>query len=169
MNELAMRNVEKSARLTQATIRIRRDQRKWLTDEVAVKGGNIADAVRDNLDLAFAIKSELASIAVGEYDEGGPKNTTKLVHSLLFRVEERLLLAFDELARKIEHTPRATDSNGANIDNVVQKFCDQIVGETQFSKEVWLGAFLEIVPRLNLLGEAQIRELEEKGARRLNG
>jgi len=62
MSEAKSKLDGQSRKMIQATIRIRSDQRLRLERERRARGGTFADALRDNLDLAFAVKSELATI-----------------------------------------------------------------------------------------------------------
>jgi hypothetical protein len=185
MSELMLKKENQSPQLVQGTIRIRKDQKKRLEDECRAKGGTVADTLRDNLDLAFAMKSELANIAVGQYDENAPGNTTMLVHSLLFRVEERLLAAFEELAKKLDakgsgrSMPITVEQQKIQFDrleldddkvisinnpqNIIEQFVSLVVSDSSYPTAVWLGAFLEIIPRLSMISKHQLEELQQKG------
>lgn len=150
--------------LIQATVRIRKDQRKRLELEINAKGVGLADAIRDNLDLAFAIKEELSKIVEGEYDENDPKNAPRLVHSLLFRVEERILAALDNLAERISHSkPVQTNPLVKDPAYLIENLVGLLSAHSDYSIEVWLGAFLEIAPRMEMIGDQQMQELEDKG------
>jgi len=158
--------------LIQATVRIRSDQKRRLEQECRAKGVGIADALRDNLDLAFAMKAELARIAEGEYDENDPKNTPRLVHSLLFRVEERILTAFEDLSKRIDLSQNEKGSLGVSKEllreyspqQITKAFVALIADDSKYDTTVWLGAFLEIVSRLHLVTQVQLDELERKGS-----
>ncbi len=188
MSEIAIsekkENIERSEEsLVQATIRIRADQRNRLEVERRARGTNLADVLRDNLDLAFAVKEELSKIVEGEYDQNDPKNAPRLVHSLLFRVEERILGALDSLSQRIEHgfashqngkskrnnadgsTPSATSAsaNGNDISVTIENFLSLVTNSEEHSPAIWIGAFLEVVPRLELVGMEQLGELQYKG------
>lgn len=171
MSELVLTKDSPTAKLIQETIRIRADQKKRLKDECQAKGGTVADALRDNLDLAFAMKSELANIAVGEFNENDPNKTTMFVNSLLFRVEERILNAFDDFTKKMVDGPKPSlnDQPQITAKELVEKFVDLIVDETEYSTSVWVGAFLELVPRISLISSDQLAELERKGDSWISG
>ncbi len=165
--------------------RIRIDQKKRLEIECRARGIRLADGVRDNLDLAFAMKEELAKIVEGTFDENDPHNAPRLAHALLFRVEERILSALDNLAirletqigsragtrvRDIEAPSRMllsqsiaeqVSSNG--IGETIDDFVSLIASGTEQPLEIWIGAFLEIVPRLELVGADHLNELKYKG------
>ena len=109
----------------------------------------------------------------GEYDDNDPANTPRLVHSLLFRVEERILSGLDSLAESLDKRLPLPNS-GTKIDilaadhvfgisDTVKKFVSLIADNDEHSTEVWIGAFLEIVPRLELVGSAQLSDLRQKG------
>lgn len=157
--------------LVQATVRIRSDQKKRLEQECRAKGVGIADALRDNLDLAFAMKAELAKIAEGEYDESDPKNTPRLIHSLLFRVEERILTAFEDLSKRIDVKQESRASVEVSKEalgeyspkQIIKAFVALVADDTKYHTTIWLGAFLEIVPRLHLVTQGQLDELQRKG------
>ena len=153
-----------------------------LERERRARGGTVADVLRDNLDLAFAVKAELAKIVEGEYDENDPKNAPRLVHTLLFRVEERILGALDTLSRKLgkefSHSDaievnRATEDSPSNgpalptqenyMAEVVDGFINLLARDSEHSPEVWIGAFLEIVGRLQLVSGEQLDELKHRG------
>lgn len=165
-------NSEKSKNsLAQATVRVRADQKNRLDAEIRARGGTLADVIRDNLDLAFAIKEELSQIVEGEYDQNDPKNAPRLVHALLFRVEERILAALDDLAQRIESNRLAMQSganrSGQSVDatplETTKRFLSLAVDLDEHPMAVWVGAFLEIIPRLEMVGEEQLKELAAKG------
>ncbi len=169
--------------LVQATIRIRADQRNRLESERRARGTNLAEVLRDNLDLAFAMKEELSKIVEGEYDQNDPKNAPRLVHSLLFRVEERILGALDSLSQRVENgfasnqngkskrrdadgspsSTKPTRANGSDTTATIENFLSLITNSDERSPEIWIGAFLEVVPRLELVGMEQLGELQYKG------
>ena len=177
-----------SNQLVQATIRLRADQKARMESEVRARGGNLADVLRDNIDLAFALKSELSKIVEGEYDEHDPTNAPKLVHSLLFRVEERILNAMDnlsirlenslanfktekvnaitynEIIEPIEHKEEVDETiKPINIREHVESFISIVTEDNKYPPTVWLGAFLELIPRIGLINQEQIQELQRKG------
>ncbi|MCB0320969.1 MAG: hypothetical protein KDD60_08585 [Bdellovibrionales bacterium] len=140
----------------------------------------MVDVLRDNLDLAFAVKAELAKIIEGDYDENDPKNAPRLVHALLFRVEERILGALDGLALKLDkklsqsgESPQTANrydsesdlsSGEANlIEELINGFINLVAPNSDQPQEVWIGAFLEIVPRLALVADEQLEELKHRG------
>lgn len=166
--------------LVQQTIRLRADQKARLDDEVRARGGTLTDALRENLDLAFAMKAELSKIVEGEFDQTDPASAPKLVHSLLFRVEERILGALDGISRMMEEklfngsvTDGAFHRNGGRTDKVsesvrsprelAEAFITLLTEDSDYPTAVWVGAFLEMVPRLRLVTDEQIKELEHKG------
>jgi|GEM_PF-3972395 len=169
--------------MVQATVRIRADQRMSLERERRARGGTLADVLRDNLDLALAVKAELSKIVEGEYDENDPKNAPRLVHTLLFRVEERILAAVDNLSRKLDGDNRSQAATGTAIDvnreadrslaqrherenyvaELVNGFLNLLVGDAEHSPGVWIGAFLEIVPRIERLSDAQVNDVGNRG------
>jgi len=169
--------------LAQISVRIRKDQRSRLEGEQRARGTRLADVVRDNLDLAFAMKAELAKIVEGEFDNNDPANAPRLIHSLLFRVEERILAGLDRLAEDFELRFSMLNGNSVShpstgeerkdpmevrkrkLSETVSNFISMIAENNELSKEVWLGAFLEIVPRIDLVGVQQLSDLEEKGKR----
>ncbi len=177
--------------LQQSTIRLRVDQKDRLESEVRARGGNLAEALRDNLDLAFAMKEELSKIVECEFDQHDPKNVPRLVHSLLFRVEERILNALDGLSRNMDgklaslsglasvNSPRlechkdlpSADKAIFGVDGreLAEAFVSLVVEDSRYPTTVWLGAFLEIVPRLESVSQEQIKELEYKGEDWLEG
>jgi len=129
------------------------------------------------------MKEELASIVEGEFDNNDPSNAPRLIHSLLFRVEERILAGLDRLAEDFEirfstlhgnelspakaEDMRKSASNGRRnkVSDTVSSFVSMVADSNELPKEVWLGAFLEIVPRIDLVGVQQLSDLEEKGKR----
>ncbi len=168
--------------LAQVTIRIRTDQKNRLDIERRARGAKLADVIRDNLDLAFAMKGEMSNIVEGQIDANDPTTTPRLVHSLLFRVEERILGALDGLAQRFDDClgdgsragksnaarPASTstvsaDENEAGISKTVDEFVSLIANTAHHPAEVWIGAFLEILPRIELVGSEQLDELKEKG------
>ena len=179
------KNTSYLAGLTQVTMRIRPDQKKRLEMEGRARGTKVADVVRDSLDLAFAMKEELSKIVEGEYDENDPKNAPRLVHSLLFRVEERILSALDGLEERFDKRLAGAAPNGAfpnesayehsgadnaypaigqnNVAVTIDEFVSLISNSSERAAEIWIGAFLEIVPRLELVGREQLDELKYKG------
>lgn len=184
MNDDTENNRQVSLSLVQVTTRIRSDQKNRLDMESRARGETIADTIRNNLDLAFAMKAELSKIVEGEYDGNDPKNTPRLIHSLLFRVEERILGALDGLSNRIERrivdfgayaqrrSAICADENGETGNEpteeyseveIISDFISLITDNSEYPMEVWLGAFLEIVPRLELVSLAQLGELKEKG------
>lgn len=169
--------------LAQVTARIRHDQKRRLEVEGRARGVTLADVLRDNLDLAFAMKEEMATIVEGPYDGNDSKNAPRLIHSLLFRVEERLLGALDGISRQLssravvdcpvrgERTnvpARSAEASGeesgeVKLADAIDEFVPCMAGDTEQPLEVWIGAFSEIGPRLELIGADQIRELKYKG------
>ncbi len=168
--------------LAQLTIRIRQDQKRRLDIESQARGIKVADVLRDNLDLAFAMKEELAKIVEGEYDENDPCNAPRLVHSLLFRVEERILGALDSLAlrfekqlngsqRSMEYQPlnnpfalsKSKNPQENNVAQIVDGFISLIAESNNQPPEAWVGAVLEIAPRLDLVDLDQLSQLKHKG------
>ncbi|MCB0336105.1 MAG: hypothetical protein KDD62_07355 [Bdellovibrionales bacterium] len=157
--------------LAQATVRVRADQKYRLDAELRARGGTLADVIRDNLDLAFAIKEELSQIVQGDYDQNDPKNAPRLVHALLFRVEERILASLDDLAQRIDNKRFTTHSgengNGQPLEptalETTERFLSLAVDLDEHPIAVWIGAFLEIIPRLELVGEEQLKEIAVKG------
>lgn len=178
-------SVSRDVNLVPVCARIRVDQKKRLEIECRARGIRLADGVRDNLDLAFAMKEELAKIVEGSYDENDPHNAPRLAHALLFRVEERILSALDNLAlrletqigsqagtrvREVEELNRTAidqklsgQGNSNGVGDSIDDFVSLVAGSTEQPLEVWIGAFLEIVPRLELVGADQLNELKYKG------
>lgn len=169
--------------LAQVTARIRHDQKRRLEVECRARGVPVADVLRDNLDLAFAMKEEMATIVEGPYDGNDAKNAPRLIHSLLFRVEERLLGALDEISRQVSSRPlgdcpmrgertnmpakiseaSGEESGDVKLADAIDEFVPCMAGDTEQPLEVWIGAFSEIGPRLELISADQIRELKYKG------
>lgn len=169
--------------LAQVTARIRHDQKRRLEVECRARGVPVADVLRDNLDLAFAMKEEMATIVEGQYDGNDSKNAPRLIHSLLYRVEERLLGALDEISRQLssrslvncpmhgERTniparnaePSGQESGDVKLADAIDEFVPCVAVDTEQPLEVWIGAFSEIGPRLKLISADQIRELKYKG------
>jgi len=151
--------------LVQATIRIRKDQKSRLSSESISRGGTLADIVRDNLDLAFAVKSEMAKVIEGEFDESDPTNAPRLVHTLLYRVEERILSAIEAIDRRPVSRSNSSlqEENGQYFENIINAFLNALVGNSEYEPEVWIGSFLEIVSRLEFVPQEQLRELSKRG------
>lgn len=178
MSEVSRISSDTNRNLLQLTTRIRDDQRKRLEIEHQARGINLSEVIRDNLDLAFAVKNELSKIVEGEYDENDPRNAPRLIHSLLFRVEERILSALDGLAKTFETTLNRFAINGTSktgegasletndrneVSYIVDEFISRIANNSDHPAEIWVGAFLEIVPRIELVSMGQLTDLHEKG------
>ena len=159
------------ANLQRITIRIRRDQVSRLEIEQRARGETFADVLRDNLDLAFSVKEEMAKAIQGQYDAKDPQNAPRLVHSLLRGVEERILAGLDNLARLFEKHFTGVKGGQQQSDinhlldeenyryepaplahrEVIDEFLNMITDSNDYPVAPLIGAFLEVVSRMKLV------------------
>ncbi|MCB0319278.1 MAG: hypothetical protein KDD60_00050 [Bdellovibrionales bacterium] len=153
--------------LIKRTVRLRREQWSRLEGESRARGNKIADVLRENLDLAFSIKEEFAQVLETNGAETAIDSAPRVIHSLLFAMEQRVIAALDGLARKLDTAPitlassEDVSANEAEDELLprLERLVRLIAPEDQSSAKLWLGCMLNISQRLEAIKGT---ELEDK-------